>query len=610
MSASGAWSNLRVVSGTPPPPSPRARLPIGVSDFRELRETGLRYVDKTAFLADLLDVADKVLLFPRPRRFGKTLNLSTLRCFVEKTTEDARSQSVAMGTQASPNPSAQRALFAGLAIADRPDAWEHFQRYPVIFLTFKDIKANTFALALSAIRLEIAHAYEDHRYLLEDGGLTEQQKERFVQILGGEGDEALYWSALRDLSAHLHRHHGEKVAILIDEYDTPIHAGFGAGYYDSAVQFFRNFLSGGLKDNPHLWKGVLTGILRIAKESIFSGLNNLSVHGVLSPAFADAFGFTPEEVARLAEDSGRTGALPDMERWYNGYRFAGQVIYNPWSVLNFLASQDGVLRPYWVSTGSMDLVRDLLLSRAGDEEGDMETLLRGKSITKLVDENVVLRDLPPSGDAVWGFLLFTGYLTATRVRQRDELVEVRLKIPNREVRAAYRTVFKTWLSRALGDGARVLSLARALLAGDAETAERLLEGLLLRSLSFHDTGEAPGEPERVYHAFMLGLLVWLGPRYRVSSNREAGHGRCDLMIASRTPGQPGVVMETQDGPQGEARDGGEGDGRGAPAAPGARLRDRAARGRRLARARDRGGVRGQEGEGGCRPEVRRRALPP
>ncbi len=546
------------MTSTLPPPSPSVRFPIGVSNFRELRTTGLRYVDKTEFVSGVLDAPDKVLLFPRPRRFGKTLNLSTLRCFVEKTPEDAR------------------ALFAGLAIEQRPAAWAHFQRYPVIFLTFKDIKANSFALALSAIRKEIAQAYEDHRYLLEGAGLSEQEKRRFEQILGGEGDEALYWAALKDLSAYLHRHHGEKVAILIDEYDTPIHAGFGAGYYDSIVQFFRNFLSGGLKDNPHLWKGVLTGILRVAREtsrtasgplrtplrqaelrlrgsdsvlpvalseSLFSGLNNLSVCGVLSPSFADAFGFTPDEVASLAEDAGRAGALPDMERWYNGYRFAGQVIYNPWSVLNFLASPDAMLRPYWVSTGSMDLVRDMLLGRAGDDDGDIETLLRGKSITKLVDENVSLRDLPPSGDSVWGFLLFTGYLTATRVRQRDELLEVRLKIPNREVRAAYRTVFKTWLSQALGDGARVPKLARALLSGDAETAERLLQTLVLRSLSFHDTGKGPGEPERVYHAFMLGLLVWLGPRYRVSSNREAGYGRCDVMILAKEPGQPGVVME-------------------------------------------------------------------
>jgi Predicted AAA-ATPase/PD-(D/E)XK nuclease superfamily len=461
----------------------------------------------------------------RPRRFGKTLNLSTLRCFVEKAPWDARP------------------LFAGLAIEQRPEAWAHFQRYPVIFMTFKDIKANSFALALSAIRKEIARVYEDHGYLLDGRTLSEQEKRHFIKILGGEGDEALYWGALRDLSAKLHRHHDEKVAVLIDEYDTPIHAGFSAGYYDSIVQFFRNFLSGGLKDNAHLWKGVLTGILRVAKESIFSSLNNLSVYSILRPAFSTAFGFTPEEVARLAEETGRAGALPDMERWYNGYRFAGHVVYNPWSILNFLASEDQVLRPYWVSTGSMDLVRDLLLSRAGNEEGDIETLLRGKSITRLIDESLVLRDMPLGSEVVWGFLLFTGYLTATRVRQRDELIEARLKIPNREVRAAYRTVFKTWLSRALGDGGRVHALARALLAGDAEEAQRLLQHLVARALSFHDTGPGPGEPERVYHAFLLGLLVWLGPRYRVYSNRESGYGRCDVMILPRTPGQPGVVME-------------------------------------------------------------------
>jgi hypothetical protein len=512
--------------GTPPPPSPRrAGIPIGVSDFRDLRRPGILYVDKTSFVANVIAAGDTVLLFPRPRRFGKTVNLSTLRCFVEKSAE------------------ATRPLFAGLAIEQRPDAWEHFQRYPVIFMTFKDVKAASFELALSAIRQEISRAHEDHRYLLDGETLSADQKEVFLQILGRKGDETLYWGALRDLSAHLHRYHGERVAILIDEYDTAIHAGFTAGYYDAVVQFFRNFLSGGLKDNPHLWKGVLTGILRVAKESIFSGLNNLSVYSLLQPEFAASFGFTPEEVARLAADVGAPETVPVMERWYNGYRFADQVIYNPWSVLKFLASQDRVPQPYWLSTSSLDLVRDLLLARAGEHAGDIEALLRGKSITKPIDVNVSLRDLSPDADVVWGFLLFTGYLTATRIRQRDELVEARLKIPNREVRAAYRTVFRVWLAQALGDGDRVLALTRALLAGDAETAERLLQALVLRSLSFHDTGAGPGEPERVYHAFMLGLLVWLGPRYRVTSNREAGYGRCDLMIAPRAAGQPGVVME-------------------------------------------------------------------
>jgi hypothetical protein len=519
-----ASDRLRAVT-TAPPPSPRARLPIGLSDFRNLREAGLRYVDKTSFVADVVEGAGEVLLFPRPRRFGKTLNLSTFRCFIEKREKDAR------------------ALFTGLAIEQRPEAWVHFQRYPVIFLTFKDIKADSYALARSAIRHEIAQAYEEHRNLLDAGTLSEQEARQFLEILGEQGDETLVGRSLRLLSALLHRRHGEKVAILVDEYDTPIHAGFGAGYHDAVVQLFRNLLSGGLKDNPHLWKGVLTGVLRVAKESIFSGLNNLSVYSILRPAFSTGFGFTPEEVARLAEELGRAGALPEMERWYNGYRFGKQVVYNPWSVLNFLSSEDQVLRPYWVSTGSMDLVRDMLLSRAGAEEGEIETLLRGKSITRLVDENVSLRDLPPGADAVWGFLLFTGYLTATRAQQKDELVSVRLKIPNREVRSAYRTVFKTWLSRTLGSSARVLSLAGALFAGDAEKIQHLLQGLVTRSLSFHDTGKGPGEPERVYHAFLLGLLVWLGPRHQVTSKREAGYGRCDLMIVSREPGQPGVVME-------------------------------------------------------------------
>ena len=348
-----------------------------------------------------------------------------------------------------------------------------------------------------------------------------------MRILGHEGERRCYWGALRALSEHLHRHHGEKAVILLDEYDSPIHAGFSAGYYDAIVVFFRNFLSGGLKDNPHLWKGPwLTGILRVAKESIFSGLNNLSVYSSWSP-FAASFGFTP---ARWSASRARSAERPRSRRSRLVQRVPfrrSRSIYNPWSVLNFLASQRPAPRPYWLSTSSLDLVpRPAPL--AGRRRGGRH---RGadprQSITKLIDENV-LAPRPPTRRQipVWASLLFTGYLTATRARDRDELVEARPEIPNREVRAAFRTVFRTWLRRAIGDGDQVQALARALLGGDAETAERLLQNLVLASLSFHDTGKGPGEPERVYHAFMLGLLVWLGPRYRVSSNREAGYGRC------------------------------------------------------------------------------------
>jgi hypothetical protein len=513
------------MSGSSPPPSGPRGLPIGISEFTKLRRAGLRYVDKTDFVAGVVEASAEVLLFPRPRRFGKTLNLSTLRCFIEKTDEDVRP------------------LFAGLAIEQRAGAWEHFQRYPVIFMTFKDVKASTFPGALQGIQRQIRAAYRQHRYLLEGDALDPQEKDEFLQILRKEADEDTGIGALLALSGYLHRHHGAPVAVLIDEYDTPIHTGFSSGYYERVVEFFRAFLGAGLKDNPHLWKGVLTGILRVARESIFSGLNNLAVYTVLRPAFSDSFGFTPEEVASLARDVGREAALPDMERWYNGYRFAEQLIYNPWSVLSFLASEDLALRPYWIASGSHEIVRDLLLSRAGDAEGELETLIRGKSITKTIDENVSLRDLPPGSDSVWGFLLFTGYLTATRVRHQGGLVKVRLRIPNREVRAAFRTVFKTWLSQALGDGARVRQLVQALVAGDAETAEELLGRLTAESLSHHDTGRGPGEPERVYHAFVLGLLVWLGPRYRVWSNRESGHGRCDVMLVPKAIGEVGVVLE-------------------------------------------------------------------
>ncbi len=521
-------------------------LPIGISDFRELREPGIFYVDKTDFITQVLAAPKAVVLVPRPRRFGKTVNLSTVRYFVEKSQED------------------RSALFEGLAVWSSATAREHYQRYPVISLTFKDIKARKFEDALAAIRGEIRHVYEEHAYLLEKGALSPQQTRRFEQILAAEGPKSLYTGSLRELSGLLERHHGERVFILIDEYDTPIHAIQEGDDELDLLEFLRAFLSGGLKDNRHLAKGLLTGILRVAKESLFSGLNNLVVYSLLLPECAKSFGFTTAEVRDLAARAGAEAQLSDLESWYNGYRFGGEVIYNPWSVLNFLASEDKVLRPYWVQTSSDDLLRRVIFRHGLGRSGEMDTLLNGGEIQKRVDDRVALRDLGQSPEAVWSFLLFTGYLKATNVRQEDDETVASLSIPNREVQIAYRTLFRSWLEQRLGGASQVEDLLRAVLSGDGEAMERLL-GRLLQSLSVHDVAgrratKKRGEgtkrradseegaeivllPEQIYHVFVVSLLLGLQPRFEVRSNRESGGGRYDVMILPRTPGQPGVVLE-------------------------------------------------------------------
>jgi hypothetical protein len=501
----------------------RVRFPIGISDFRNVREGGFTYVDKTALIDDVLAESAQVLLAPRPRRFGKTLNLSMLRCFFEKRAED------------------RRPLFDGLAVASSSHAWAHFQRYPVIFMTFKDVKPRSWDDCLAGMANVLAETYEDHSYLLAEGNLDPANLELFKAICERRAAKSDLVIALKLLSRLLARHHGEKVVILIDEYDTPIHAGYTNKYYDDVVALFRDFLSGGLKDNEHLFKGVLTGILRVAKESLFSGLNNISVYSLLRPTLATAFGFTEAEVRDLAGAAGQAESLDGIRVFYNGYLFGGQAIYNPWSVLSFLDRGDDVFRPYWIDTSSNDLVRELLLASPRGVDADLETLLAGGSLDKHIDESIVLRDLAARSDALWSFLLFTGYLKAVEIRYVDGEAEATLTIPNREVAGALRRMVRTWFQDEAGGTDQLQSLLDALLRGDAQVVERHLAHLVKVNLSFFDT--ASPEPERFYHGLVVGLLAGLAPRFEVRSNRESGYGRCDVMVLPKTAGQPGIVLE-------------------------------------------------------------------
>ncbi|MBK8257844.1 MAG: AAA family ATPase [Polyangiaceae bacterium] len=524
------------------------RLPIGQSDFPRLREPGVLYVDKTNFVTQVLSASAAVMLIPRPRRFGKTVNLSTVRYFVEKSNVD------------------RSGLFEGLSVWGSVEARPHFQRYPVIWLTLKDVKARTFDEAFAAIRREIGQMYKEHVYLYREGALGEDEAARFKQILAAEGSEALYAYALRELTALLARYHGERVFVLVDEYDAPIHSISPGEDERRLLDFFRVFLSGGLKDNVHLFRGVLTGILRIAQESLFSGLNNLAVYSLLAEECATSFGFTEAEVRDLAAKMGAEASLGELERWYNGYRFGGEVIYNPWSILNFLTSKDKVLRPYWVHTSSDDLLRRALLMHGVGNSGELETLLSGGEIEKVVNERVALRELELNSESVWSFLLFTGYLRANTVRVDDQgNTLATLAVPNKEVHYAYRTLFRSWMEQQIGSS-QVEELLRAVISGGAAVCERLL-CQLLESLSIHDLAtrrisrgsakvartvhseptsvdeDIVFTPEQVYHVFVVSLLLGLQPRYLVRSNRESGSGRYDVMILPRTAGQPGVVLE-------------------------------------------------------------------
>lgn len=516
------------------------RFPIGIDDFRELRDLGLEYIDKSHLIRELLDdVGAKVTLLPRPRRFGKTLNLSMLRCFFEKRDEDLSH------------------LFEGLSIAAAGDGYQrHFQRYPVIHMTFAGIKADTWELAREGIIRKVMTLFNEHRYLLESDRLSERDVQYFRTVLDGSANESLYHGSLLDLSSYLHHHHGAPVVILLDEYDQPIHAGYIHGYDTQALSFFRAFLTEGLEGNPHLFKGVLTGILRVARESIFSGLNNLAVYSLLRPEMSTCFGFTEPEVESILERAGVADKIDDVRRWYNGYLFGDTVVYNPWSILNYAASRDKLLRNYWVATSSNDLVRDMLERHALAIQPAMTALLEGGSIERKVDENVVLADLETDEEALFNLLVFSGYLRAARVVNdpRDDIY-YRLSIPNREVRDVYATTFQRWMRARLGGGeSGVERLKKALFEGDAEALEEQLQAFTMNMLSYHDVkakeavaGAGPASPrlrtEQVVHAFVIGLLATLPSEFEVRSNRESGLGRPDVMIRPRWPGNPGVVLE-------------------------------------------------------------------
>ncbi|WP_428263652.1 AAA family ATPase [Haliangium sp.] len=504
------------------------KVPTGIEDFRKLRELGLAYVDKSALIQALIDEAGtEVVLFPRPRRFGKSLNLSMLRCWFERQDEDLSH------------------LFEDLAIWDAGESYRaHFQRYPVIHLSFKACDAARAEVCLSRIRERLRALYSEHRAVLDAGGLDAGERERFEGILSGTAPDRVYERALLDLSTYLHRHHGEKVVILIDEYDAPIHGAYLNSYAQELLDFFRAFFTDGLKGNPHLYKAVLTGILRVARESIFSGMNNLIVYSLLAPQIATAFGFTEAEVRDLLARTGLEARLSEVRDWYNGYIFGGHVIYNPWSVTNYIreAQAGGRPRPYWLSTSANLLIKRVLEARAEVLYPEFEALLSGGGVEHPLDENVVLDNLTDD-DAVWSLLAFSGYLRAEeRELGEDGRIMYRLTIPNREVRLIYGDTFRGWLkSRMHGHGGDLRKLTRALLEGDAQRFEEQLQALALNLLSYHDGGSP--DPEGLYHGFVLGLLAVLEPGHRVRSNRESGKGRPDVMIAPAEAGQPGVLLE-------------------------------------------------------------------
>ena len=495
-------------------------LPIGISDFKELIEDGYAYVDKTLFIKELLEKGTKVALIPRLRRFGKTLNLSMLRYFFEKTSTDTSY------------------LFKDLNIW-KFEKYQAMQgQFPVIFISLKDIKYFSWQETFAAMQSLMAKEFQRHRYLLEGEILFPEEKEYFLKIIRTETSQTELTISLLQLTEWLHRYHQKNVIVLIDEYDTPAHSAYVGNYYDSLITFLRNWLSNGLKDNSYLGRGVLTGILRIAKESIFSGLNNISTFTILNEEFQDKFGLLESEVKNLLQDYELLDKLPQFRKWYNGYRIGSCTeIYNPWSVLNCIAKK-GELLPYWVNTSDNLLMKKLITQGSSDLKTNIEELLKGGVIEKKIEPGIVFNDLEKRPNLIWSLLLFSGYLTIDSTPSSD--LPCQLRIPNMEVAQLYTSMVLEWFEKSIQEPQYHL-LLNSLVSGDIDTFSLIFQEFLISSVSVFDVPAE--ESEKIYHAFVLGMLVGLKGAYEIKSNRESGLGRYDVILIPKDPNALGIIME-------------------------------------------------------------------
>ncbi|MDJ0840010.1 MAG: AAA family ATPase [Acidobacteriota bacterium] len=495
------------------------KLPIGIDDFQRVIEDGYHYVDKSMFIAEVLETSALVQLITRPRRFGKTINMSMLHAFFDAGRPD------------------NAALFEGLAIQKSP--W--FGRlgcHPVIFLTFKDLKAPSYDAFLKLFSRMIAEVYRDRDYLIEN--LSSFDAEDFRAIAKNQTDEAGLINSLGLLMKFLARRHNSKVILLIDEYDSPIHNGYADGYYKEIAGFMRGLLGKALKGNKVLEKAVLTGILRVARESIFSDLNHVDVFTMLSLPFSDKFGFTETETEDLLRQADLTERIEAVKQWYNGYLAGETTIYNPWSILNYIDKEKEGFRPHWVNTSSNELIKRQLIDAAPQVLDDFQALLKGEPVETLIREHTVFDDLNRNPDTLWSFFLFSGYLKVKEKTNKDGEFYYRLAIPNSEVWLLFKNIIRGWLHRDIGP-VKVNRYLESLIDGDIRTFGSFLQEMVRSVFSYYDT--AKPNPEKVYHAFTLGLLVHLNGRYEITSNREAGYGRYDVCMRPRNLEERGIIIE-------------------------------------------------------------------
>ncbi len=500
------------------------KLFIGYDDFKQVVEKKLDFVDKSLFIQAILEDQSQVILITRPRRFGKSFNLSMLHYFFA---------SEAFGSKT-------KGLFEGLNIAKKPECMAYQGQHPVIFISLKDLNESTPEMFYQNFVYLVKELYEKHRVLLDSPHLYDNQKEIFTQLLLGTADEIDYKKSLEYLTLYLHAHYGKRPILLIDEYDTPLQYAYLKGYYEHAVNWLRGFLSPILKSNPYLEKAVLTGILRVSKESLFSGLNNVEVYSMLKEGYSEYFGFTEPEVKSLFEQAQLEDHLEEAKKWYNGYQIGNTLLYNPWSIVHCI-KEKGRCEPYWINTSGNDLVKTLLLGSSTDFKHDFEQLLAGHSIDIPLTEYFVFPELKDNELAIWSLLLMTGYLKVigTHLDAHSKMI-YSVAIPNHEIRNLYDQMIEQWLFKGKSFKEYEYFL-NDLLSGNIESFTQRLEQVILQIASFHDMAR---EPEAFYQGLMLGLVVGLrGDHYEIKSNRESGLGRYDIVIIPNDIHALGIIIE-------------------------------------------------------------------
>ncbi len=506
---------------------------IGRQDFASLREGDYFYIDKTGFIKEWWEEGDDVTLITRPRRFGKTLNMSTLNCFFS-------------------NKYAGRGdLFEGLSIWDDKEYRQLQGTYPVIFLSFADVKSTSFYEARNTIAAIINDVYKQHRYLLDSDIITDGEKEMWNRLeryviepeMNTEENNAMIQRAIKNLCGCLSRYYDSRVLVFLDEYDTPMQEAYMHGYWDEFTAFLRNLFNSTFKTNPYLARALMTGITRVSKESMFSDLNNLKVITVTSEEYNRYFGFTEREVFETLEKFGLSDRKADVKRWYDGFTFGSQRdIYNPWSIINYLDEKK--LRPYWALTSSNGLASRLLQKGSAQMKEQMEELLKGDTIVVNFDEQIVFHQLDTDESAVWSLLVAGGYLKVDEVEYHGELLEpwYHLAITNLETRSMFSGMFKGWFGIAASNYNRFIS---AMVSNDVEAMNVYMNKVSLETFSYFDVGGdgMDSEPEKFYHGFVLGLMAEQNDNYEVRSNRESGFGRYDIMLIPKKSQLPAVVIE-------------------------------------------------------------------